>query len=260
MERDDRKINFCVLASGSKGNAVWIESDRRAVILDCGLSAKEIERRVNLVGLDISRLRAVLISHEHRDHVQGAGPLARRHKIPVLINAKTLDRAGVMGRVETHFFHTGRDLKWGDLIVHPFSISHDCADPVGFIFESGSRRLAVATDLGAVTNLVTEHLKNNHALILEANHDPQMLIDGPYPWHIKMRVRGRQGHLSNEDAAHLLAGVAHSGLETVILGHISETNNRPDRALQVVSSAVSRTGRLHLTAADQDRPGPVFQV
>ena len=139
-----------------------------------------------------------------------------------------------LGKIRTECFRTGSDFGLGNLNIHAFSISHDCADPVGFIFESGGTRLGLATDLGVVTNLVREHLTGCRALIVEANHDPDMLMDGPYPWETKRRVRGRRGHLSNADTAELVAAVDHRDLAFVVLAHLSETNNLPNLALEEV--------------------------
>ncbi len=258
-----RLIRFCVLASGSKGNALWVEASGRAILVDNGLSGKELLRRLALVGLDPGRIEAVLVSHEHRDHIQGVGIIARKRGIPVYINEETYGRvAELLGPIrKRHSLTVGRDLRIGELSIHPFSVSHDAVNPVGFTFVNAHSKLGLATDLGVSTALVKEHLTQCGALIIEANHDPQMLIDGPYPWETKRRVRGRHGHLSNEDTAELLDAVFHRNLTKVVLAHLSETNNRPELALECVGEVLrNRTIEVALDAARQDQPGPVFEI
>ena len=256
-----KRIRFCVLASGSRGNSVWVESDGAAVIVDNGLSGKAFKQRVALAGLDIRRLKAIIVSHEHRDHILGVGVLARMMKLPVYLNEATYKQAeSGLGRIHVVPFVTGVDLRIGHLAIHPFSISHDAADTAAFTFQSGSAKLGLATDLGTATALVKRRLAGCDALILEANHDPDMLRNGPYPWEIKRRVRGRQGHLSNQDAAELLAGLVHSGLRHVVLAHLSQTNNLPDLALETVGAVQSDRTGFRLEAASQDQPGSLVEI
>lgn len=273
-------MRFCVLASGSKGNAVWIEAGGEAVLVDAGLPGRELIRRMTLAGLEPDRLKAILVTHEHRDHILGVGVLARRLGLPVYINKAALDRSRpVIGDIKPRLFSTGTDFAVGEFQVHPFSLSHDAVDPVGLIFERNGTRLGLATDLGTVTNLVRERLSGCRALILEANYDDQMLTEGPYPWETKRRVRSRHGHLSNENAAELLAGVAHAGLIKVVLAHLSQTNNTTDLALRCLGQRLEAEGwrredensytppasglrpsALKLEAADQDAPGKVTKI
>lgn len=253
-------IRYCVLASGSRGNAIYLEVEDTAVLVDAGLSGKELERRMALAGLSPDKLKALLVTHEHRDHIQGIGIMARRYNIPVYLNGGTLERSShVVGRIEEILFRTGEEFILGPLTIHPFSISHDAEDPVGFIFSYKGVRLGLATDLGVVTNLVRHTLTGCDALILESNHDPEMLINGPYPWELKRRVQGRLGHLSNMDAAELLNDLSHQGLKQVVLAHLSETNNTSELALKE-SKALAKKGtvKYDLIAASQDKPTNVF--
>ena len=253
-------IRFCNLASGSKGNAIWVESDETAILVDNGLSGKELKRRMALVGLDPQRLKAIVVSHEHRDHTHGVGVLARMFKIPVYANQGTLNRATfIIGKINPVIFRTGNDFTIGDLRIHPISVSHDASDTVGFTFEANGTRLGLATDLGKSTTLVREHLSGCQGLILEFNHDMEMLINGPYPWDLKNRVKGRRGHLSNPDAAELLSILDHAGLKHVTLAHLSETNNQPELALEAARQAVSRPG-FTLVAAEQDNPTGIITI
>lgn len=255
-------MRFCVLASGSRGNAVWVEDHDSAVLIDAGLSGRELERRMAAVSLSRRKLKAILVSHEHRDHISGVGILARRFNLPVFINEPTLSACEKsLGRIKPAFFTTGQDFELGPFQIHPFSVSHDAADPVGFTFGTNQSKLGLATDLGIATTLVRTHLSGCHAVILESNHDPEMLMNGPYPHELKRRVSSRHGHLSNVDAAALLDLLIHDGLARIVLAHLSETNNRPDLALNHIGSNVPR---LHpgcrLAVAFQDRPSDVFEI
>jgi phosphoribosyl 1,2-cyclic phosphodiesterase len=235
-----------VLASGSRGNAVHVSDGATAVLVDAGLSGVEIARRMSRHGLSPAHLDAILVTHEHGDHVKGVGVMARRHGLPVYwspATARALDgRLGAMADART--FRAGAPFAVGTLAVHPFATAHDAADPVGFTLEAGGRRLGIATDLGAATNLVRHHLRGCDAVLLEANHDPRLLMTGPYPWHLKQRVRSRSGHLSNENARDLLMDIRHDRLTHVILGHLSEENNRPELALRMIREALDARGAV----------------
>ncbi|MFH1134767.1 MAG: MBL fold metallo-hydrolase [Pseudomonadota bacterium] len=240
---------------------MWIEADDEAVLVDCGLSGKEIRRRIALAGLNPQKLKAILVSHEHRDHILGVGIAARFYKVPVYINRLTLEGAPQsLGPINDCLFKTGFDFKAGPFMIHPFSISHDAADPVGFTFEHQGAALGVATDLGVVTNLVRERLNGCRALVLESNHDPQMLMDGPYPWETKRRVRGRLGHLSNDESAELLDLLVHRDLTAVVLAHLSETNNLPGLALESHGRVLSGRNGVSLAAAGQNNPTPLIKI
>jgi phosphoribosyl 1,2-cyclic phosphodiesterase len=213
----------------------------------------------------MDEIAAIVVSHEHIDHIQGAGVLSRRYRVPVYITRPTL-AAGQkqLGKIkETTYFESGYAFSVGTLAIHPFSVSHDAADPVGFtITNSDTKKIGIATDLGIVTGLVEEHLTSCALLVLEANHDLQMLDNGPYPWEVKQRVRSRLGHLSNEQSRDLLCHVLHASLQHVILGHISETNNEPERAHDAVCAALSggAADTLKLTLACQGRAGEVIRL
>ncbi len=250
---DADEICICVLASGSKGNAIYISNGPTAVLFDAGLSGIEIERRLTSRGLRTDSLKAIVVSHEHSDHVQGVGVLSRRYGLPVYINRKTDGAAATIGKVyQKVFFECGAGFTIGNLTIHPFSLSHDAADPAGFTVHRNGIKVGLATDLGVATALVAEHLKNCRALILEANHDPQMLIEGPYPWPLKQRIQGRTGHLSNSDSKSLLNKITHQNLDHVILAHLSETNNTPAKAIKCIMPALAHFD-TQLEVAHQDR-------
>jgi phosphoribosyl 1,2-cyclic phosphodiesterase len=237
----EHRLSVCMLASGSRGNATYLSDGKTAILIDAGLSGVEIQRRMAAKGLDPQDLDAILVSHEHSDHIQGVGVLSRRFGLTVYISEETRQVSGtVLGRLTAvRPFTCGDGFRIGSLAVHPFSISHDAEDPAGFTIASNGIKIGVATDLGIVTGVVKSHLTACDILILEANHDTRMLIDGPYPWPLKQRIRGRSGHLSNEDTALLLESLHHEGLAHVILAHLSEENNTPDKAIQTVTAGLN---------------------
>lgn len=250
--KTDACLRVCVLASGSRGNAIYISDGTTDLLLDAGLTGVEIQRRMASRGLAPERLDGILVSHEHRDHVSGVGVLARRFKLPVYISHRTLQAAPQMGRLhKTIHFQCGTPFRINTLDIHPFSISHDAADPAGFSIENNGCKVAVATDLGIATSMVKEHLKKATLLIIEANHDPHMLINGPYPWPLKQRIKGRRGHLSNPDSKALLSAVLHANLKHVLLAHLSETNNSPQKAFDAVARVLDAR-RIPLTVCRQD--------
>ncbi|MBW1776271.1 MAG: MBL fold metallo-hydrolase [Deltaproteobacteria bacterium] len=257
----DHPLSVCVLASGSRGNAVYISDGTTAILIDAGLSGIEIERRLSCRGLSPRMLSAIVVTHEHADHIQGVGVLSRRYGLPVYSSARTMQAADrFVGKVcECIPFETGREWVLGSLAMRPFALAHDAEDPSGMVVSANGKKIGIATDMGTATALVKEHLKDCHLLILEANHDPRMLEEGPYPWPVKQRVQSRCGHLSNEQTRNLLKEIRHKKLAHVVLAHLSETNNTPQKALGAVASAVD-TRYTRLEAAVQDRCGELIWI
>lgn len=234
-------MKVCLLASGSKGNSILVESGRTRLLIDAGLSAKEIRRRLGLVGIDVDSLDALLITHEHTDHVRGLGPLVRQLNLPLYLQTDLARKLPDIGKSEcVREFVDGEEFTVNDLRVRPFAITHDSLAPVGFTLTGELGKVGVATDLGIVTRLVTECLQDCRALVLETNHDEALLRDGPYPWKLKQRVRSSHGHLSNIAGSTLLHDLLWPGLDSVFLGHLSETNNRPELALQAVNAVLNQ--------------------
>jgi phosphoribosyl 1,2-cyclic phosphodiesterase len=250
-----------MLASGSQGNSIYISDGDTSLLIDAGLSGVEIERRMKARHLDISALSAIIVSHEHTDHIRGVGILARRYHLPVYISSGTHDLAaaqlGALKQIVN--FSCGTAFSINDLAVRPFSVSHDAGDPAGFTVSSNGHKIGIATDLGIATAMVRHHLKKCACLILEANHDVPMLEQGPYPWSVKQRVKGRTGHLSNESSRELLMDVLHEQMTHVVLARLSETNNTPEKALRVVTEHLPDT-RLKISVACQSSPGPVIRI
>ncbi len=234
-------MRVCLLASGSKGNSLLVESGQTRILVDAGLSAREIRKRLALVGVEAESLNALLITHEHSDHVRGLGPLVRQLGLPVYIQTDLARALPDVGRLEcVHEFVDGESFTVRDLTISPFAITHDSLAPVGFSLEGEQGKVGIATDLGVATRLVADCLKHCRALVIEANHDEELLRDGPYPWALKQRVRSNHGHLSNIAGSSLLQGLLWAGLETVFLGHLSETNNRPELAMAAASGVLDK--------------------
>lgn len=250
-------MKISLLASGSKGNALLVCAGKSRVLVDAGLSARELGRRLASAGVEPQDLDGVLVTHEHLDHVRGLGVFSRRWQVPVYAHCATAPRLVDGGHAERlHEFETGTEMVIGDLAVKAFPVSHDAAATVGFTITSAAGKVGVATDLGLATRLVAEELRRCRCLVLEFNHDEELLRDGPYPWPLKQRIRSSHGHLSNPDSAVLLEKLCWEGLEALFLAHLSETNNRPELAEAAALSALSRQHRCRpqLAIGCQERP------
>lgn len=254
---DTGELKVCVLSSGSKGNAVYISDGETSLLLDAGLSAREIENRLYARGLCPRDLTAILISHHHSDHVKGVGPMARRFGLPVYTLEITVEHCSLGNLKCVHYFQKGQTFRINRLSIHPFDTPHDAADSVGFVITRGDKKIGIATDLGVITNVVRQHLCDCNILILEANHDPDMLLNGPYPWYLKQRIKSRDGHLSNYDCRAFLDEIMHDELEHVILAHLSEANNTPEKVLETVGTLFTNRATC-LTVALQHVPTEII--
>ncbi|MEW6219205.1 MAG: MBL fold metallo-hydrolase [Thermodesulfobacteriota bacterium] len=256
-------MRFCVLGSGSKGNATFVEAGGIRLLIDAGLSGAEIRRRLAERGIDIESLSAILLSHEHIDHCRSVALLARRHRLAVHGTAATLAAAAerLQGLSGCQELVPGCALSVGSLTILPFAVCHDAADPVGFVLEERGARLGVCTDSGTVTRLMRHRLAGCHGLVLESNHEPELLRTGPYPPRLKQRVAGQEGHLSNQEAAGLLADLLHDRLSHVVLAHLSEINNRPDHALAAAEQSLAAAPwRPRLAVASQETAGELVEL
>lgn len=254
-------LRFSLLGSGSSGNATLFVGDEGKILIDNGLSFRELERRAGLVGMAMSGLDAVFITHEHSDHVLGVGVLARKLGVPVYIT-ETTHRAlpGTVGKIpELRHFESGESIQIKDLTISSFGIPHDAADPVSFTVQSGGAKAGIACDLGHVPMLVRQRLNGSHALVLESNYCPDRLMAGDYPAQVRQRISSRHGHLSNQDMASLLHALLHPELRTVVLVHISENNNAPDVARRMAEQ-VLRGHQASLHVASHHDPTPLFEI
>jgi phosphoribosyl 1,2-cyclic phosphodiesterase len=253
-------VRFASLGSGSRGNALLVEGGGACLLVDCGFAAGEVERRLDRLGAGAGDLDAILLTHEHGDHVRGAAALSRRHGIPVWTTPGTCRRAGV-GDLRTVRLISGHGAGFeiAGIRVQPFPVPHDAREPCQFVLETQGRRLGLLTDAGTVTRHIRELLSECDALMLECNHDADMLRSGPYPPMLQGRIAGAYGHLSNAQAAELLDSLPHRQLSNLLVAHISAQNNRPElarRALLHVDTGLDS----RLTMARQDRPSPWLEV
>ena len=243
-------LEICSLASGSSGNCYLIRSENTAVLVDAGISCRQICLGLKDLGLGPADLAGVLITHEHSDHVKGLKVLAERHGVPVFINEATLRATDAdPAKIRLRLFRSGDSFRAGDLDVKSYPVSHDAADPVAFSFEKDGAKISIVTDTGVVTGHAKEAMRGADVLVLESNHDESVLLMGRYPWFLKQRILSDIGHLSNEAAAEALSEVlleeqtaGSAGARTVLLAHLSAENNFPEMALMTMQNILEANG------------------
>ena len=258
-------MRIVVLGSGSQGNAVVVESLGRRILVDAGFSCRTLEQRMEIAGIRADSLEAVVLTHEHRDHVRGVDRLARKHRLPVYATSGTLEhipRLSQQAHRQCRTIASGRPAEVAGFEVEPFTIPHDAREPVGFVVTGPDGcRLGLAGDLGSRSRLAWGRLVDLDLLVLETNHDLTMLRDGPYPWVLKQRVAGSHGHLSNHDAAEGLPELLCDRLRWVVLYHLSQTNNHPELAADEIAQALARAGSAaEIAVSEQDRVGPWLEA
>jgi phosphoribosyl 1,2-cyclic phosphodiesterase len=248
-------IGFCPLASGSKGNSIYLGTKETKILIDAGISGKQIKLRLDQIGVDISEINAVLITHEHLDHIEGLKVLSNKYNIPVFANSETAK--GIYNNLhlsaDFKIFTTQELFEYKDLKIFPFSILHDTLDPVGFIIWTHGLKLGFCSDLGYVSSLVVKQLQDCDYLYLEANHQVDLVHASNRPMMYKQRVLGRQGHLSNDECAYLLSQVYHPGLKHVFLAHLSSECNNPNTAKKCIENFLKRENKnIDISFAHQD--------
>ncbi|MFW5749622.1 MAG: MBL fold metallo-hydrolase [Halanaerobium sp.] len=261
------RIETAVLSSGSKGNSTYIRAGKYSVLIDAGLSGKALEERMAALDLDPESLDALLITHEHKDHIKGVGILSRRYNLPIYANDGTWAGAeSDLGKIkaENRRVFSG-DFVIGNLNFSPYAVSHDASQPVGYVCQVGSKKIVLATDTGVMNDQVIEKIKGADFFVLESNHDLEMLMTGKYPYFLKNRIKGSEGHLSNDDTADLLPGLIKDNFPTVVLAHLSEENNNPKVAYITVNNALKEAGfevgrDLQMGCAAQDKTTPLFRL
>jgi phosphoribosyl 1,2-cyclic phosphodiesterase len=256
-------LRFSILASGSTGNAIYIGTERMSLLIDVGITGKQAEAALKEIGVQPQDLQAILVTHEHVDHIKGIGVLARRYEIPVYANTKTWEameaQIGPIAEKQRRQFEVGETREFADLTVQSFGISHDAAEPMGFCFYHGKKKLSVATDLGYVSERIKETLRGADAYIFEANHDVEMLRMSQYPWSVKRRILSDVGHLSNEAAGEALSDLLCGQAERVYLAHLSKENNLMELAQLTVKGVLEERGLrvgedVHLRETYPHRP------
>ena len=278
-------VRICVLGSGSRGNSTWVRTEKTRLLVDAGFGRKAAAARLSVADERLDGCDAILVSHEHQDHISGLRSLALRLKVPIYISAATLDAIRWDPRITAfEAFTAGETFTIGDVEIHPFSVPHDAADPVAFTFEAEGIRVGVVTDLGYIPEVVKQRVRGCHCLVFESNHDLDMLKVGPYPWFVKQRVMSRHGHLSNYATAAFLGEDYDGAAQVLVLAHLSETNNHPEIVRLSATEALTRRAagafefdirrdvgpqgqaslrangqRSELYLARQDAPTPLFQ-
>lgn len=262
-------IKFCSLFSGSSGNSLFIAAGNTKILIDAGLSGKRIIGALHSIGENPSELSAILVSHEHSDHTRGVGIVSRKFDVPIYANESTW---GMMekeiGPVDARnrlYFNTGTDFEIGSILVKAFSIPHDASEPVGFNFCFKDKKITTATDIGHITKELVNNFYMSDLILLESNHDVEMLKVGPYPYYLKKRILGDRGHLSNEMAAKVIAHLAENGTKRFLLGHLSKENNFPELAYQTAYNALTEKkicvgSDIMLEVALRDRTSMVVEI
>jgi phosphoribosyl 1,2-cyclic phosphodiesterase len=258
-------VSFSVLASGSTGNAFYIESDHTKILVDAGLSGKRLDHLFSEIGADPSRLSAILVTHEHSDHIKGLGIFARKYNLPIYANDKTWKAMEKqLGKLtqDQHFHFEANQVKtFGNMDIESFSVSHDAVDPMFFTFHAEDKKVALVTDLGYVSEHIKKTIEGANAFVFEANHDISMLQMGHYPWSVKRRILGDMGHVSNEDCGLALSDVITDQTDRVYLAHLSKDNNMKELARMSVDQVLKeRDIDMLLFDTDPSKPTALYKV
>ncbi|MGI6085024.1 MAG: MBL fold metallo-hydrolase [Acetivibrionales bacterium] len=262
-------IKVCSLFSGSSGNCIFVSYNDTAVLIDAGVSGRRIEAALAGIGESFDKIAGIFITHEHSDHISGAGILSRRHNVPIYANPTTwMAMRPVLGKIKTEFvryIELGGSVTIGDITIRPFSIPHDAACPVGYNIYVNGKKLTIATDIGHMDKELLSNLEQSEMVLLESNHDVEMLRTGKYPWPLKQRIMGDNGHLCNDIAGQVVAHLARSGTKRFLLGHLSKENNFPELAYQTVRNAlmdikINPEKDVYLEVALRDRTSNIIYI
>lgn len=264
-------IRLCTLSSGSSGNAVLLQAGETKILVDCGITGKAAADRLCAVGVDPSELAGIMVTHEHIDHIRGVGVLSRRFKLPVYASVGTwnnmAETVGSIGDDLVHYIAADVPFALEDAVVFPFATSHDSAESLGFTVSDGNKNISVATDLGKVDKYVYDKLKGSELLLLEANHDERMLINGAYPYALKQRILSDRGHLSNRICGALCGKLLgeKGGAKQILLGHLSNDNNTPEVAYSAVKGSIEHMGGavdkdIRISVAQRYEPSSILEA
>lgn len=258
-------IEFCTLSSGSSGNCHYVGTDKTKILIDAGFSGVHIERLLTSINVDINTIDYILITHEHRDHIKGAGVLSRRYNIPIIANENTwLAMEASIGNIRDEnikIISSNKDFNLDYLDIQPFRIYHDAREPLGYIIYYKGFKISVVTDTGIVDNNIKNKIKGSNLYFIEANHDIQMLKGGSYPYFLKERVLSQKGHLSNIATGQVLSQVLKGKKEIVVLGHLSRENNTPDLAYRTVKNILGELyNNIHLNLSHRNKPTAVYTL
>lgn len=262
-------VKFCSLFSGSSGNSIYVESNNTKLLIDCGVSGKKVINSLKTIGIDAEEINGILVTHEHRDHVNGVGVLSRKYNIPIYSNEKTWDAMGsIIGEVDQinrKNICPDRKFYIQDVLINPFGISHDAADPVGYSLNIDGIKITIATDMGYISREVVKNFEGSDIMLVESNHDEDMLMCGSYPYPLKRRIKSRLGHLSNELAGKLVAYMYEKGTKNFLLGHLSKENNFPDLAYKTVynilkSKNINVEENMVLDVAQREQVSKIYSL
>lgn len=261
-------FNFCSLYSGSSGNCLFVETDNTKLLIDAGVSLKKIEEGLNNMNIDPSSLNAILVTHEHSDHIKSLGSLSKKFDLPVFANQKTFDamskQVEKISDKNIKKFNVNEKFCVNDLEINPFSIHHDAADPCGFNFINNDKKISIATDIGHMDNEILKKLEGSSFILLESNYDPEVLKYTKYPFLLKQRIAGPNGHLSNNMAGKVINYLINNGLNTAMLGHLSKESNFPALAYQTVADEIISSGtdisKINLSVASRDTVGDIVHI
>lgn len=261
-------FNFCSLYSGSSGNSLFVQTENTRLLIDAGVSSKKIETALSNLNIDPTSIDGILITHEHSDHVKGLGTFAKKFNVPVFVNNKTLDsmpeQKEKLQQNEIKNFIVGDNFEINDLKIKSFKIPHDAVNPCGFLITNNKKSIGIATDIGHMTNSILKELEPSDFLLLESNYEPEILKFSSYPYILKTRIAGPNGHLPNEEAGKTISCLLKNNLKQAMLGHLSKENNFPELAYKtVVEELISNNydeNSLNLSVASRDVPGNIVEV
>ncbi|ALP88843.1 MULTISPECIES: MBL fold metallo-hydrolase [Clostridium] len=261
---------FCSLYSGSSGNSMFITSDRAKILIDAGLPGKKIDEALKAIDEETKNIDGIFITHEHSDHIKGVGVISRKYDIPIYANADTWSAMeGSLGKIKEHnikVIDKRSVTEIGDLNIKAFNIPHDASGPMGYTVSDGKKNISVATDFGTFTREIYDNVKDSEVILLESNHDVNMLKFGPYPYQLKRRILSEIGHLSNDDCGNAIVELVKCGNnKKIILGHLSNTNNQPDLAYATVLDVLNDNGiknneDIILTMANRHNPSSYIKI
>ena len=257
-------FKFCNLYSGSSGNCSLVETENTKILVDAGVTSKKIREGLETIGKSINQIDAVIITHEHSDHVKGLQVLCKNNNIPIYANSHTFSMMKqVIPEEQKKYFNTNEYFEIKDLRIYPFSIPHDATDPCGFSIYHDKNKISIATDIGHMENKIIDNLAGSDYILLESNYEPNMLKCSRYPYQLKKRILGENGHLSNEDAANTISTLVKLGVSNFSLGHLSEENNLPELAYQTVMEEIMRntySDKLRLNVCDRYKPNDEIDI
>lgn len=258
-------FKICILASGSSGNAIYISNNNTKILIDAGINSKQLILRLEKIGINPKEIDGICLSHEHSDHTNGVRIFHKKFKTPIFSNNGTFEgykKISKNNEVFFNIFETSSVFKIGDIDIESFSIPHDAMDPVGFLISNNQKKIGIVTDIGMSTPLVIQKLRGCEIIVIEANYDDDLLNDAPRPWNLKKRIRSRQGHLSNTEAAQLISDCNTDSLKRVILAHLSSDCNTPSTALKTISSHLRLDGldNIKLEVSSAAEPTDIWET